>query len=179
MTFDGKMKIGKGQKYDVNQVSKEGLSEEDLAQIKNKNKKMIDIYNVDGQEGLSALELSRAMDGFQLADTNNDGELSRKELKAWADKINKENLLEGDNAVSFRDLKRFLKDITKATKGHEKGATADIRFDGNVELIAEEKGWTPVEGQARTFADKDGRAYIADQDQNMILRAKYYEKSKK
>ena len=45
-----------------------------------KNRKLIDIYNKDGNKDLSGLELSLAMDGFQVADMNKDSKLSKEEL---------------------------------------------------------------------------------------------------
>lgn len=177
MTFGKDMKIGEGQKYDTTQVSKEGLSKEKLAKIEKKNRKLINIYNKDGNKDLSGLELSLAMDGFQVADMNKDGKLSKEELKIFAAAMNETYELEGDDAVSFRDLKRFLKDVTKATKKHKKSPTSEVLFDGKIESIAKKNEWQPVQEYYRTFMDKDGRVFVANQEENRIMRARFDEKN--
>ena len=177
MTLGKDMKIGEGQKYDTTQVSKEGLSKEKLAKIEKKNRKLINIYNKDGNKDLSGLELSLAMDGFQVADMNKDGKLSKEELKIFAAAMNETYRLEGDDAVSFRDLKRFLKDVTKATKKHKKSPTSEVLFDGKIESIAKKNEWQPVQEYYRTFMDKDGRVFVANQEENRIMRARFDEKN--
>lgn len=172
MTFGKDMKIGEGQKYDLTGISKDGLSEEELAKLEKKNRKLIDIYNTDGKKDLSGIELSLAMDDFQIADMDKDGKLSKKELKALASMINEEKGLEGDDAVSFRDLKRFLKDVTKITKNHEKAPIQEVWIDSNIKLMAEQYGWKTVEGHPDTYIDKDGRTFTRD-EKSMIVRSKY------
>lgn len=172
MTFGKDMKIGEGQKYDITSISKDGLSEEELAKLEKKNRKLIDIYNTDGKKDLSGIELSLAMDDFQIADMDKDGKLSKKELKDLATMINKEKGLEGDDAVSFRDLRRFLKDVTKITKNHEKAPIQEVWIDSNIKLMAEQYGWKTVEGHPDTYIDKDGRTFTRD-EKSMIVRSKY------
>ena len=63
----GDMKIGEGKKYDATQVSAEGLTQEEIAELTKKNKRLIKIfqaYDTDGKAGLSSTEIAAAMDDF-------------------------------------------------------------------------------------------------------------------
>ena len=154
--FNKSMKIGEGKKYDVTQVSSEGLTAEEIAKMDKKARKLIDIYNTDEQKGLSKIELAYAMDGFASADKDNDGKLSDKELEAYANEINNDEGLLGDNALSGKDLKAFLKEVRKFTKDDTKVSTGQTIDDNNIANYVKQNGLTAVEGQEDLY-EKDGK----------------------
>lgn len=154
--FNKGMKIGEGQKFDITQVSKEGLSAEDIEKMNKAAKKLIDIYNTDGAAGLSQIELAKAMDGFYSADANGDGKLTDKELDAYAKKFNEERGLTGDNAVSGKDFKSLLKEVRKYTKGDAKASTATTIDDATIADWTKEQGLTAVDGHPDVY-QKDGK----------------------
>ena len=142
--FNKSMKIGEGKKYDVTQVSSEGLTAEEIAKMDKKARKLIDIYNTDEQKGLSKIELAYAMDGFASADKDNDGKLSDKELEAYANEINNDEGLSGENALSGKDLKAFLKEVGKFTKDDNKVSTEKTIDDDAIARYVKSKGLTAV-----------------------------------
>ncbi len=154
--FNKSMKIGEGKKYDVTQVSSEGLTAEEIAKMDKKARKLIDIYNTDEQKGLSKIELAYAMDGFASADKDNDGKLSDKELEAYANEINNDEGLSGENALSGKDLKAFLKEVGKFTKDDNKVSTEKTIDDDAIARYVKSKGLTAVEGQEDLY-EKDGK----------------------
>lgn len=141
--FSRKMNVGEGQKYDVHNVSNEGITAEELAKIKKKDLKMLDIYKAFGaseQYGLSQLDLADAMDAFEMADADQDGKLSKKELEQMAKDFNEEHGLTGDKAVDRKDLRDFLKSIRKFTKKDEKTSVIDVyKNELNKQLAEAEK----------------------------------------
>lgn len=130
--FSKKMNIGEGKKYDVSQISKDGVTQEEA--VKN-NKKLINVFkafNFQGGEKLEDIELASAMDAFEKIDSqfgNGDGKLSKAELEKGAAWLNKEFGLTGDDAIDRKDLKEFIKNITKATKTDAKVSTAQVISD--------------------------------------------------
>lgn len=103
--FEHGMKITEGSKYDATKVSESGLSKEELEQLSKNQRKKIDIFNKDGQAGLSKEELSDALNSYAKY-AGEDGKLSRKELKEMAK----------DMDVKVKDLKGALKGISKLLK---------------------------------------------------------------
>lgn len=132
------MQIGEGKKYDVNSVSKDGITAEELAELSKKELKMLNIYNKDGVAGLSQLELAAAMDSFKKADVDGDGKLSKKELDKMAQEFNEKNSLYGENAVDRKDLRKFMKAIRKLTKNDEKVSVAELK-DNQLKAAAEKE----------------------------------------
>lgn len=170
--FNKGMKIGEGQKYDLTQVSTEGLSAEDIEKMDKKARKLIDIYNTDGKAGLSQIELARAMDGFASADANGDGKITNKELDEYAKMFNEERGLTGDKAIAGKDLKSLLKEVRKFTKGDEKASTAVTIDDGAISDWAKENGFEAVEGHPDVY-QKDGKyTMIVRGDELLPVRAK-------
>ena len=96
----GDMKIGEGKKFDATQVSSEGLTQEEIAEITKKNKKLIKIfqaYDTDGKAGLSSAELAAAMDDFIKA-AGDDKKISKSEFKKMADSFNEQNDFSGEQS---------------------------------------------------------------------------------
>lgn len=124
--FSKKMNIDEGKKYDVSQISKDGVTQEEA--VKN-NKKLINVFkafNFQGGEKLEDIELASAMDAFEKIDSqfgNKDGKLSKAELEKGAAWLNKELGLTGDDAIDRKDLKEFIKNIRQATKNDTKVST--------------------------------------------------------
>ncbi|CDC19042.1 unknown [Clostridium sp. CAG:306] len=130
--FSKKMNIGEGKKYDVSQISKDGVTQEEA--VKN-NKKLINVFkafNFQGGEKLEDIELASAMDAFEKIDSqfgNKDGKLSKAELEKGAAWLNKELGLTGDDAIDRKDLKEFIKNIRQATKNDTKVSTDKVISD--------------------------------------------------
>ena len=59
--FHKKVDVSEGGKYDATKVSDSGLSQEELAALKKKQLKALDIFNTDGKAGLSKDELTEAL----------------------------------------------------------------------------------------------------------------------
>ncbi|MBS4760339.1 MAG: DnaJ domain-containing protein [Clostridium sp.] len=142
--FNKDLKISDGQKYDLTQVSSEGV---DLEEMSKKNKKLIDIFkafDLNGDNKLNDLELAKAMDAFSKLD-DGDGKLSKKELEAGAAMFNEMTNLN----VKAKDLKAFIKQITKLTKNDTKvGTQQRLLQEANLEQmrkIAEDLKPDPVE----------------------------------
>lgn len=100
--FNKKVDVSEGGKYDATKVSDSGLSQEELAALKKKQLKALDIFNTDGKAGLSKEELTAALSMYSKY-AGEDGVLTKKELKEMAKEM-------GDD-VSWRDLKKALKSM--------------------------------------------------------------------
>lgn len=142
--FNKDLKISDGQKYDLTQVSQEGVNIDELSQ---KKKKLIDIFkafDLNGDNKLDDLELAKAMDAFAKLD-DGDGKLSKKELEAGAAMFNEMTNLN----IKAKDLKAFIKKITKLTKNDTKVDTQQrLLQEANLERmrkITEELKPEPVE----------------------------------
>ncbi len=152
-----RVNLNEGKKYDATQVSQEGISQEELKAAEEKARKLIDIYNTDQKGGLSSLELALAMDGFTKAAGEN-GKLSRKEMKNYANELNKKYGLAGDDAIEVKDLKSFLKFVKEATKGDTKVSTQEvINKDIAARTQAEAFEKAGKEAQARPEAENKPR----------------------
>ncbi len=128
--FNSKINIGEGKKYDVSQVSTEGISAEERAELEKKNRKLIDVFKAfdqDGDGSLSKLELAAAMDAFSKMDTDkSDNKLSKKELEAGAEGLNAFFKSQGKDVDMDADgLKAFMKAVRKLTKNDEKVSTSE------------------------------------------------------
>ena len=160
------MKIGTGKNYDLSEVSKNGLTLEDIAKMNANAAKLINIYDIDGQDGLTKIELAYAMDGFLQADNDVNGKLSDNELEAYAQQINREKNLSGNDMVSGKDLKAFLKDVRKFTKDDVKESRATIIvFESDIVSKLSKDQYEPVEGQYDIY-QKDGKYYKIIRDGN-------------
>ena len=129
----GKLRVGEGQKFDATQVSAEGLSAQEIAEIIKKNNKFINIYNAyntDGKEGLTQIELAAAMDDF-LKTSGDDNKISRRDFNKMAEEFNRTHGLSGDKKVSGRDLKGFFKSVIEATRNDEKVSTQQVLDEQN------------------------------------------------
>lgn len=130
--FSKKLNINEGKKYDVSQMSKEGVTQQEA--VKN-NKKLINVFNAfnfNGGEKLEGIELASAMDAFEKIDSqfgNKDGKLSKSELEKGAAWLNKELGLTGEDAIDRKDLKEFIKNIRNATKNDTKVSTDKVISD--------------------------------------------------
>lgn len=162
--FNKNMKIGEGQKYDTTQVSTEGISAEERAEMEKKNRKMIDIFkafDVDGDGSLNKLELAAAMDAFSKLDYDGgkDGKLSKKELKKGAEQFNEAFKDLGVN-IEGKDLKAFLKGVRKYTKDDEKTSTQGVLDDyaAEVQAKAEAEAKAKAEAEAKAKAEAEAKA---------------------
>ncbi len=129
----GKLKVGEGQKFDATQVSAEGLSAQEIAEIIKKNNKFINIYNAyntDGKEGLTQIELAAAMDDF-LKTSGDDNKISRRDFNKMAEEFNRTHGLSGDKKVSGGDLKGFFKSVIEVTRNDEKVSTQQVLDEQN------------------------------------------------
>lgn len=129
----GKLKVGEGQKFDATQVSAEGLSAQEIAEIIKKNNKFINIYNAyntDGKEGLTQIELAAAMDDF-LKTSGDDNKISRRDFNKMAEEFNRTHGLSGDKKVSGGDLKGFFKSVIEATRNDQKVSTQQVLDEQN------------------------------------------------
>ena len=100
--FHKKVDVSEGGKYDATKVSDSGLSQEELAALKKKQLKALDIFNKDDKAGLSKDELTEALSMYSKY-AGEDGVLTKKELKKMAKEM-------GDD-VSWKDLRRALKSM--------------------------------------------------------------------
>lgn len=129
----GNLKVGEGQKFDATQVSAEGLSAQEIAEIIKKNNKFINIYNAyntDGKEGLTQIELAAAMDDF-LKTSGDDNKISRRDFNKMAEEFNRTHGLSGDKKVSGGDLKGFFKSVIEVTRNDEKVSTQQVLDEQN------------------------------------------------
>lgn len=162
--FNKNMKIGEGQKYDTTQVSTEGITAEERAEMEKKNRKMIDIFkafDIDGDGSLNKLELAAAMDAFSRLDSDGgkDGKLSKKELKQGAEQFNEAFKDLGVN-IEGKDLKAFLKGVRKYTKDDEKTSTQGVLNDyaAEVQAKAEAEAKAKAEAEAKAKAEAEAKA---------------------
>ena len=182
-----RVNLNEGKKYDATQVSQEGISQEELKAAEEKARKLIDIYNTDQKGGLSSLELALAMDGFTKAAGEN-GKLSRKEMKNYANELNQKYGLAGDDAIEVKDLKSFLKFVKEATKGDTKVSTQEVinkdiaartqaealekaRKEAQARLEAENKA--KQEEEARALQESKERAAAEAEKQRLATPSKY------
>lgn len=117
-----RMKIGKDQKFDATQVSKDGLTSADLKEIAKNNSKVFNVFNqFDANKSgvLEQDELAKLLSSAQSADANKDGKLSGDELTAWAEAFN-EDFFNGAELLDRKDMKNVLKTVRKFTKNDEK-----------------------------------------------------------
>ena len=129
----GKLRVGEGQKFDATQVSAEGLSAQEIAEIIKKNNKFINIYNAyntDGKEGLTKIELAAAMDDF-LKTSGDDNKISRRDFNKMAEEFNRTHGLSGDKKVSGGDLKGFFKSVIEVTRNDKKVSTQQVLDEQN------------------------------------------------
>ena len=118
-------RIGDGQRFDVNQVSKEGISKEEIEATKKKNLRLANIFktfDLDKSGDLSSQELALAMDTFKTFDEDGNSKLSNNEFLKMAESFRNEY---GENFLS-KDFKDFMNVIRKATKKDEKVSTQQL-----------------------------------------------------
>ena len=78
--FNKKVDVSEGGKYDATKVSDSGLSQEELAALKKKQLKALDIFNTDGKAGLSKDELTEALSMYSKY-VGEDGVLTKNNKK--------------------------------------------------------------------------------------------------
>ncbi len=127
-TAVGDLEIGKGQKYDLTEVSAEGITKQ---QIDGDRKKLNAIFNVfDKQFGsfdgvLDSRELANMVSVFNAIDKDRNNKLDNDELNALASILN-ERIPEGEEKVSGKDVKNFLLQILGAQKDDEKISVSEL-----------------------------------------------------
>ena len=149
--FGKKLQIGEGDKYDLSKVSTESVNQ---AEVAKNNAKLIEIFksfdiNKDGK--LSSAEMALALQAFDTIDVSLDDKISKEEFEDAAETFNKNRNLEGENQVDAKDLKTFIKNLFKATKGD---ATADTQkvieqYEKEQARIAQEEKQRAVDDDAK------------------------------
>ncbi len=175
----GDMKIGEGKKYDATQVSSEGLSQEEIAEITKKNKRLIKIfqaYDTDGKAGLSSTELAAAMDDFIKA-AGEDNKISEREFKKMAENFNHWNELSGGKEVSGEDLENFMKAVRKATKKDEKVSTQQLleerqkKAEAQLRQIEEARRQEEMQERARLDAQERSQQILQEYEAEQKAKA--------
>ena len=159
--FNRKLEIGEGQKYDVSQVSTEGISKEERAELEKKNRRLIDIFKAfdeNGDGSLSDVELAKAMDAFSKMDTSDDDKLSKKELRAGAEALNKQ-FEDRDLNITASGLRDFMQSVKKLAKHDEQASTDKVIQDYQTEQqnIQEAKARELAELEAKQRAEAEAR----------------------
>jgi len=145
--FNKDLKIGIGDKYDMYYVSTEGITAEEIATIKAKEAKLINIYqkfDLNNDGSLDQIELAKTMDSFNKEIY--DKELTNDELENYATSFNQTHNLTGDDALEAKDFRNFIKSIRNFTKNDNKTFVNDILTADRLLTDATEQGLTKVEG---------------------------------
>ena len=183
-------RIGDGQRFDVNQVSKEGISKEEIEAAKKKNLRLANIFktfDLDKSGDLSSQELALAMDTFKTFDEDGNSKLSNNEFLKMAESFRNEY---GENFLS-KDFKDFMNVIRKATKKDEKVSTQQLvgeYYDevnhtikmNSVNNYAKEQGLALVEGHEGAYYDVENDMYYKLYEEGgklSLVPAKYDEKA--
>ncbi len=156
--FDRSLKIDSGKKYDTSEVSSEGISKEERAEIEKKNRKMIDIFkafDVDKSGDLSSLELANALKAFSQLDSDGNKKLSKKEFEEGAKMFNDAFASMGIENIEGKDLKAFMKYVRKATKDDSKVSTDKVIDDYNKSV---EEARVKAEAEAKAKAEAEAKA---------------------
>lgn len=181
------LKIGEGQKFDLTQVSLDGVTQEEAAK---KNAKLINIFNaLDANKNgkLDAEELARAMDMFGEFDVDDNKKLSKGEMDAIAKGFNEALGLQGKNEIKRDDIKDFLKNIMEATANDEKGSTSAIIKEADAQKAALEKqqklekldneakklGYEPTNNEGVYYSKEKGVYVMYDEASKTFKPAKY------
>ncbi len=185
-------KIGEGQRFDVNQVSKEGISKEEMEAAKKKNLRLMNIFNafdLDKSGNLDSKELALAMDSFKAFDEDGNSRLTDNEFLKMAEGFRDEY---GENFLA-KDFKEFLNVLRKTTRKDEKVAAQplvneyyeevahSIKME-SVDRQAKELGLAKVEGHEGVYYDTKQEMYLKlfEHDNKMSLSpAKYDEAANK
>lgn len=185
-------KIGEGQRFDVNQVSKEGISKEEIEAAKKKNIRLMNIFNafdLDKSGNLDSKELALAMDSFKAFDEDGNSRLTDNEFLKMAEGFRDEY---GENFLA-KDFKEFLNVLRKTTRKDEKVAAQplvneyyeevahSIKME-SVDRQAKELGLAKVEGHEGVYYDTKQEMYLKlfEHDNKMSLSpAKYDEAANK
>ena len=125
--FSRDLKVGQGEKYDITKISKEEISQEEIAKNKKKLIEIFNFFNMNGGETLDNIELLKAMDYFGSLDTDGDNKISDKELEEGVKFLNEKLSLTDKDEIKAKDLKNFIKNVVNATKDNET-STADEMF---------------------------------------------------
>ncbi len=190
--FNRDLKVGQGDKYDITKISQEEVSKEEITKNKNKLIQIFNAFNMNGGETLDSVEMLKAMDYFGSLDKDGDGKLSSKELEEAAKNINEQFSLTGKNAVDSKDIKKFIKNIAKATKNDAKvGADEMFSFDdGNLDIqnvtgsrVEENNGekttvLTYNDGSEVT-TNPGGTYNVKNTDENGTVKTQFYSADKK
>ena len=190
--FGKTIKIGEGQKFDLTQVSTEGITKEEAAK---KDAKLIEIFNVldsDKDGKLSAKELADAMDIFGSYDTDGNKKLSKKELDALADDINATLGTSGKERIKRSDIKDFLGNIMAASKNDEKKAVSAVLAEAKMQQAqaeheqkmqkldneAKKLGYEPTNNEG-VYYNKEKNAYVMYNEASKTFKPAKYDNEKK
>ncbi len=164
--FNRKLEIGEGQKYDISQVSTEGISKEERAELEKKNRRLIDIFKAfdeNGDGSLSDVELAKAMDAFAKMDTKDDDKLSKKELRAGAEALNKQ-FEDKDLNITASGLRDFMQSVKKLAKHDAQASTDKVIQDYQTEqqnrIEAEARARAELEAKQRAEAEAREKAEL-------------------
>ena len=183
-------RIGDGQRFDVNKVSKDGISKEEIEAAKKKNLRLANIFktiDLDKSGDLSSQELALAMDTFKTFDEDGNSKLSNNEFLKMADAFRNEF---GESFIS-KDFKDFMNVIRKTTKKDEKVSTQQLVGEYHDEVnhtikmntannYAKEHGFALVEGHEGAYYDVENDMYYKLYEEGgklSLVPAKYDEKA--
>ena len=172
-------RIGDGQRFDVNQVSKEGISKEEIEKAAKKNNRLLNIFkafDADGDGALSAKELANAMDTFGVYDKDGNQKLSNKEFVQMASEYR-----DLSNEVLAKDFKNFLNVVRRFTKKDAKESTEKLVFIGVMNDNAEKTGMKIIDGQEGIYQNTEKGYYykvgLNEENKYALLQAKYNEET--
>ena len=172
-------RIGDGQRFDVNQVSKEGISKEEIEKAAKKNNRLLNIFkafDADGDGALSAKELANAMDTFGVYDKDGNQKLSNKEFVQMASEYR-----DLGNEVLAKDFKNFLNVVRRFTKKDAKESTEKLVFIGVMNDNAEKTGMKIIDGQEGIYQNTEKGYYykvgLNEENKYALLQAKYNEET--
>ena len=172
-------RIGDGQRFDVNQVSKEGISKEEIEKAAKKNNRLLNIFkafDADGDGALSAKELANAMDTFGVYDKDGNQKLSNKEFVQMASEYR-----DLGNEVLAKDFKNFLNVVRRFTKKDAKESTEKLVFIGVMNDNAEKTGMKIIDEQEGIYQNTEKGYYykvgLNEENKYALLQAKYNEET--
>lgn len=193
--FSKELKIGNGEKYDLNKVSSEGVNKEEAAKDKKKLIKIFQAFDLNGDNSLDAIELARAMDYFNSLDEEGEAnsKLSKKELKEGAADLNKQLGLEGKDRIKSRDIKKFIKNIQNTTEGDASISREDLfKYIDDASLSSENIRETQVvddgnggkkyvisyDNDTEVTVNNDGSYQLQAKDEEGTISTQYHNKEK-
>ena len=124
-TAVGDLEIGKGQKYDLTEVSAEGITKQQIDGDRKKLNAIFNVFDTQFNGVLDSRELANMVSVFNAIDKDRNNKLDKDELNALANILN-ERIPEGEEKVSGKDVKNFLLQILGAQKDDKKISVSEL-----------------------------------------------------